>query len=367
MITDYASKLAQVITDYSVAINSGDYVVIRGNMASIPLIEALFEAVIKRGGHAYTHVNIPGLNELFFDNAGDEQLSYGNPMLEFVLEKADVMLDIEASTNSKSMTGVSAEKMVRFQQAMGPLQVKLIERISDGSLRWCLMPYPTSAAAQQTEMGIHAYTEFLYKACGLHHDNPVAYWEQVRDKQQRLADYLDTKSHANVKGPGIDLSFDFGGRKWISCHGNLNFPDGEIFSGPIEDSVNGTVAFNMRSILFGREVRGVKFRYENGVIVDASAEHGEEFLHSQLDLDDGARRMGEFAIGTNWGVDRVTGSTLLDEKIGGTIHMAIGASLPESGGVNQSKLHWDMVHDMKNGGKIFIDGALFYENGHFTV
>jgi aminopeptidase len=323
--------------------------------------------VVKLGGHPVTNVAIPGLNELFFENANDEQLQFVNPVLKLFLEEADVILDMEAPTNTRALTGVPPEKMALMQQAVGPLQLKLIERISDGSLRWCYMPYPTGAAAQQTEMGIHAYTEFLYKACGLHHDDPIAYWESVRDEQTRLADYLADKSHAVVKGPGIDLSFDFGGRAWISCHGNLNFPDGEIFTGPIEDSVNGTVDFNMRTIMFGNEVKGVKLRYENGVIVDASAESGEAFLMSQLDLDEGARRMGEFAIGTNWGVDRITGSTLLDEKIGGTIHMAIGASLPDSGGVNQSKVHWDMVHDMKAGGQIFIDGELFYENGHFKI
>ena len=367
MITDYATKLAKVITEYSVAIQPGDFVVIRGGTSAIPLVEALFEQVVKLGGNPVTNVAIPGLSELFFENANDEQLQFVNPLLKLFLEEADVILDMEAPTNTKALTGVAPEKMTLMQQAVGPLQMKLIERISDRSLRWCYMPYPTGAAAQQTEMGIHAYTEFLYKACGLHHDDPVAYWQSVSDEQSRLVDYLAGKSHAVVKGPGIDLSFDFGGRTWVNCAGNLNFPDGEIFTGPIEDSVNGTLDFNMRTIMLGREVKGVKFRYANGVIVDASAESGEDFLLSQLDLDEGARRLGEFAIGTNWGVDRVTGSTLLDEKIGGTIHMAIGASLPESGGVNQSKVHWDMVHDMKDGGQIWIDDVLFYENGHFKV
>jgi aminopeptidase len=251
--------------------------------------------------------------------------------------------------------------------AQAPTFKKMMERITDGSLRWCLMPWPTQALAQQTEMGILGYTEFLYRACGLHHDDPVAYWQTVRDKQEKLARYLSDKSHAEVKGPGIDLSFDFGGRTWVSCHGNMNFPDGEIFTGPIEDSVNGTVDFNMRSVMHGKEVVGVKFRYENGVIVDATASKGEDFLMSQLNMDEGARRMGEFAIGTNWGVDRVTGSTLLDEKIGGSIHMAIGKSLPESGGVNESRVHWDMVHNMKEGGTIMIDGKPFYDSGKFVV
>jgi aminopeptidase len=189
----------------------------------------------------------------------------------------------------------------------------------------------------------------------------------VRDKQTRIADYLKNKKHAEIKGPGIDMSFDFAERPWVSCHAELNFPDGEIFTSPIEDSVNGTVEFNMRTIYGGRELNGIQFTFKDGVVVEASAKKGEDFLMSQLDLDEGARRLGEFAIGTNYGVDRVTGSTLFDEKIGGSIHMAIGHSIPQSKGVNVSNVHWDMVHGMQDGGQIIVDGELIYENGEFII
>lgn len=367
MIEDFASKLARVMTDYSTAVQPGDVVVIMGGVHTEPLVEALFEAVMRRGGNPIVQTGFPGTQELFFRLASDDQLSFVNPITRWIIEKADVFLQIESPTNTRSLTNIPPVKMSKLQQAHAELVPIQLQRISDRSLRWCLMPWPSFAAAQQTEMGIHEYTEFLYRACGFTEPDPVAYWRGVKAEQERLVDYLSDKSHAEVKGPGIDLSFDFDGRAWISAHAEVNFPDGEIFTGPIEDSVNGTVAFNMRSVLYGREVQGVRFTYVDGVIVDATAEKGEEFLLNQLDLDVGARRMGEFAIGTNWNVDRVTGSTLLDEKIGGTIHMAVGASIPMTRGVNQSKLHWDMVHDMKNGGEITIDGKLFYQNGKFVV
>jgi aminopeptidase len=367
MYTDFAPKMAKVITEYSSPIQPGEYVIIMGNTESAPLIEELFEAVLRRGGYPHPVVGLPGLQELFMVQASDQQLQFVDPITTLIYEKADVILQIEAPVNTKAMSDIDPARPALAQQANAHLFRTFLQRIGDGSIRWTLMPWPTHAAAMQTEMGIHSYREFLYKACGFHHDDPIAYWQQMRDRQLRLTDYLADKSHAEVKGPGVDLSFDFGGRLWVSAHGNLNFPDGEFFTGPLEDSVNGTVAFNMSSFYQGREVRGVKFTYLNGVIVEASAEKGEDFLMSQLEMDEGARRLGEFAIGTNFGVTRVTGSTLLDEKIGGTIHMAIGNSIPQTKGVNQSRIHWDMVHDMKNGGEITIDGKLFYRSGEFMV
>lgn len=367
MSKDFAAKLAQVITDYSVAMKPGDFVVIQGGVIATPMIEALFEAAVKKGANVTTQVGLPNLNEIYFRYAEGEQLDFLSPIQKLIVEEADVYLQIESPVNTRALTGSDPAKMARMQMAYKDILPVHLKRISDRSLRWCLLPWPTAAAAQQTEMGTLDYTDFLYRACGLHHDDPVAYWQSVRDMQLRLVDFLADKSHAQVSGPGIDLSFDFKGRTWVSAHGELNFPDGEIFTGPIEDSVNGTVDFNMRTIYRGREVGGVRFIYKDGLIVEASAEKGEAFLLSQLDLDEGARRMGEFAIGTNWGVDRVTGSTLLDEKIGGTIHMAIGASLPPTGAVNKSNVHWDMVHDMKAGGEIYIDGKLFYQSGKFMI
>ena len=367
MLHDFAPKLANLITGYSTQVSPGDFVVIISNTEAAPLVEALYEAVVMRGANPSVQLVLPSLSELLYKLADGEQLDFLDPIMKLVIEKADVILQIESPSNMKSLASSDPAKMARRQQANRTLLETQIRRIGDKSLRWCLMPWPTPAAAQQSDMGFYAYREFLYRACALDTDNPIAYWESIRDQQQRLVSYLADKEQMVVTGPGIDLSFSIKGRTWVSCHGTLNFPDGEFFTGPVEDSVNGTVAFNMPSITYGREVNGVALTFRDGCVVDASAQKGEAFLLSQLDLDEGARRIGEFAIGNNWGIDRVTGSTLLDEKIGGTIHMALGASLPDTNAVNESKLHWDMVHDMKEGGEIHVDGQPFYRNGKFLV
>lgn len=367
MRPDFASKLAEVVTEYSTAVGQGDFVVIIGSSAAAPLIEALYAAVLRRGGNPHVEVGLPGLGELRLQLASDDQLDFMDPIRKLVIEEADVILQIDAPTNTKALASADPQKMARWQRAMAPLVPIQLRRMTDRSLRWCFMPWPTGAAAQQTEMGIHAYTDFLYEACALQEEDPIAHWQSVKERQSRLVDFLQERSRVEVRGPGIELSFEYEGRKWVSAHGEANFPDGEIFTGPLETSVNGSIAFNMPTVLYGRETSGVSLTFEDGVVVKASASKGDDFLQSQLTLDEGARRMGEFAIGTNWGVDRITGSTLLDEKIGGTVHMALGASIPETGGKNESTLHWDMVHDMKEGGEIYVDGELFYREGRFVL
>jgi aminopeptidase len=256
---------------------------------------------------------------------------------------------------------------VRFRRAHQPISNRYLERYAARELRWTVVGWPTQALAQMAEMGLLDYTDFVAKACGLDQPDPVAYWQAFREKQERLAEWLKGKSHAEVRGPGINMRFDFTHRPWVSCHGTQNFPDGEIFTSPIEDSVNGTVAFNFPGVYQGNEVQGVRLRFENGIAVEATADKNEEYLLSQLNVDEGARRLGEFAIGTNMGVQIMTRNILFDEKIGGSIHMALGRGYEESHGVNQSAIHWDMIHSMKDGGEIHIDGQLFYRAGEFVV
>ena len=367
MYEDYITKLATIMTDYSIPLQGGEFVVILGSTQTIPLVEALYEAALERGAYPAYFLGIPGLDELYLSRGNDEQLQFVNPAMKAVIENADVQYTIMAPSNTKGLTSVDPSRLALRQKSQAPLFETFMRRHGEGTMRWCGMPFPTEALAQEAEMGIHAYRQFVYEACGFHLEDPVAYWSEMRDTQTKLATFLADKSHAELKGPGIDLSFDFKDRVWVSCHGTVNFPDGEIFTGPIEDSVNGHVAFNLRTMYGGREVNGVKLMFKDGVVVEASADKNEDYLLSQLDMDEGARRLGEFAIGTNFNIQRVTGSTLFDEKIGGTIHMALGRSIPDSLGVNQSAIHWDMVHDMKDGGEIRIDGELIYQNGRFLL
>lgn len=367
MYDDFAPKMASVLTEYSVPVKPGDFVLITSNIAGEPLVTALYEAIIRRGGNPVVNVGFSHLSEIRLKLGTDEQLGFLDPSAMTQIENIDAYFSILSPINTRANSTADPAKLQKVQAAQRPLIEKYFERAGSGEINWVIAPWPTDAAAQQAEMGIHAYREFVYKACGLDQDDPVAYWQGFQEKQTKIVDWLTGKQHAHIKGPGIDLQFDFGDRTWISCHGTENFPDGEIFTSPVETSVNGTVDFSHSTYNGGREVNGVHFKFEDGCVVEASAKKGEEYLLMQLDMDEGARRLGEFAIGTNYGVTQVTGSTLFDEKIGGTIHMAIGEGFAEAGGSNKSAVHWDMVHGMQDGGEIVVDGELLYKNGEFVI
>lgn len=367
MYADMAQKMAMVMTEYSQPVNKGDVVVINGTSQSEPIVQALYEAVLKKGGHPHVHGGYGGLYERYMKYASTEQLEYLSPLDMAMVENVNIFYSVWATTNTKAFSRVDPERMAMEQKANKPMRDRWEERELAGDLRWCILPWPTEGMAQEAEMGLLDYTQFVYEACALDKDDPIAHWESVREKQLKLADYLTGKHSIMVEGPNIEMSLKITDRTWISAHGNRNFPDGEIYTGPVEDSVNGQVKFNLPTNYGGRELKGVCLEFKDGKVVSASAEKGEDFLLSQLDTDEGARFLGEFAIGTNWGIQEVTGSTLFDEKIGGTIHMALGLSLPKTGGTNKSVVHWDMVHDMKDGGRIVVDDELIYENGEFIV
>lgn len=367
MTYDLAPKLAQVVTGYCRPIQRGDYVVIRASTAAEEFITPLFEAVVQRGGNPHLLLSMPGLHELYVREASDEQFQFVDPATLTAFEKADVLLSVYAIENPKALSGIPAERIARAMHGQSQIRQVYINRVNDDSIRWNICAWPTESGAQQAGMGYHEYRAFVYRAAGLDQDDPVAYWTAFRDRQARLQQWLSDKNHVEVRGPGIDLSFDFNRRHWRSSYGERNFPDGEIFTAPVEDSVNGHVAFSFPTYYGGREVSGVQFTFKDGLIVQASAERGEDHLLAQMDTDAGAKQLSEFAIGTNWGVDRVTGDTLFDEKMGGTVHMALGNGYKQTGSQNESAIHWDMVHDMREGGEIWVDGTLFYRAGEFMV
>ncbi len=366
MYDDLAPRMATILTEFSLPIQPGDFVGISASTEAEPLIRALYDAVLRRGGHPFVFVSLPGLRESFFELATDEQLDFMNPVLLEYIKQVDVLYQIIAPSNTKALSGVDPARLARHQQANRAINETYFKRIGEQDLRWNITAWPTQASAQEAEMSLLAYTEFMYRACRLDQDDPVAVWQTLKKRQDKLVAWLRGKHEATVTGPGIDLTFSFAGRPWVSDWGDNNFPAGEIFTSPVEESVNGHVAFNFPTVYGGREVSGVELTFTDGVVTDARAAKGTDYLLSQLNLDEGARRLGEFAIGTNYGIQRFTGETLFDEKIGGTVHMALGRGFEEANGVNESQIHWDMVHDMKNGGQIHIDGELFYANGQFV-
>ncbi|NDJ79169.1 MAG: aminopeptidase, partial [Chloroflexi bacterium] len=322
MFDDFAPKLAKVLTEYSQPVNPGDTVTIYGAADAMPLVEALYEAVLRRGGHPTVELRYSQLQEMFYRHANDDQLAYLPPQAMTWIEQTDIMYNLKAERNPLSLTNVPTEKRAKAREALRPFTEAYFRRFGDGSLRWTIAAWPTEGLAQLAEMGLLDYTEFIYKACALDQDDPVQHWLAFKARQDKLVQWMNGKKHCEVRGPGIEIDFDFTDRLWVNAHGDLNMPDGEIYTGPVEESVNGHVEFSYPTVYLNRQVSGVKLTFKDGVVVEASAEKGEDYLLAQLDLDAGARRLGEFAIGTNTGIQQVTGDTLFDEKIGGTIHMA---------------------------------------------
>jgi aminopeptidase len=360
-------KLADVLTNYSVAVKPGESVLIRGETVAEPLLKAVYAQVLKAGGNPLIVPTIPGINEMFYRLASDEQLQHVPEPIKLAMETYDCMISIKASSNTKAMSNVVPAKMAMTSRAQKDILMAVFRRIAGGDCRWVGTLFPTNAYAQDAEMGLIEYEDFVYGACLPDMGDPVGYWREFSKWQQKIVDWLKGKKHVHVTGQDTDLRMSIVDRVFINCDAKENMPDGEIFTGPVEDSVEGHVAFSYPAVYRSREVAGVRLWFEKGKVVKATAEKNEEFLLSMLDTDEGARYVGEFAIGTNKGITRFTKEILFDEKIQGTFHMAVGAGLPESGSTNESAIHWDMVCDLRQGGEIYVDDDLFYRDGDFVT
>lgn len=360
-------KLARVLVNYSMAVRKGDWVSIEGSDLSAPLIRAAYAEVLRAGAHPVAQVVVDGLEEIYYKLATDEQLRFISPTRVMEVEKLDAYLTIGGRANTKSLTNVDPKRIAARRSAVRDVTRRFLERMSTRELRWVGTQFPTQAAAQDAEMSLEEYADFVFSACFADRDDPVAEWKRVSADQERIVKALDACRTFRVAGEGTDLRFRAEGRKWVNCDGQANMPDGEVFTGPIEDSVEGRIRYTFPAVYGGREVEGVELTFREGKVVEARAGRGQEYLHAMIDMDEGARRVGEFAIGTNHGIRRFTRNILFDEKIGGTCHMALGASIPESRGKNVSALHWDMVCDLRKGGEIWADDKLIYREGKFVI
>jgi len=359
--------LAEVLVNYSVGVKKDQLVKISGGTPSIPLILELYAQVLAAGGHPFVRVNPEELTELLIKIGSESQIKYLNPITLMEYEKADATIGCWSEENTRALTNADSKKLSMSEAARKPLMNIFMKRAAEGSLKWVGTQYPTLASAQDAEMSLLEYEDFVFAAGLLHHPDPVAAWKRVSEKQQRLTDYLNgKKDYRVVAANGTDVRMSVAGRKWINCDGHENFPDGEVFTGPVLDSANGQINFSFPAVHHGRECDGVKLTFRNGKVVDASASKGEKFLFDMLDMDGGSRFLGECAIGTNYDIKRYTRNTLFDEKIGGTVHFAVGAGYPETGNTNESGLHWDMVCDLRGGGFIEIDGVKINVDGKFT-
>ena len=362
-------KFAQILVDHSTQVQKGDRVAITTSTAAVPLVQALYGLVLQRGGHPHILLDIPGQDELYFNHAGDDQLDFVPLFHKMAFEEFDVLIKIRADENTRALAAVDPDRQARRQKAIFSLIQAQLVRGADRSLRWVSTLYPTNAYAMEAGMGFGEYQDFVYRA--LHADDstpdPVAHWQGIKSKQQRIIDQIQGHDRVELRGPHVDLSLSIKGRTFKNACGENNMPDGEIYTGPVEASANGWVRYTYPAMYQGRIVDGIELKFESGKVVQASAAENETFLLKMLDTDPGARYIGEFAIGTNFEIDRFTKSILFDEKIGGTFHMALGAGYPETGSQNKSDIHWDMICDLRQDAEILVDGEVVYRDGQFVI
>ena len=366
-------RMAEIITGYSSTVKRGDLVGIRGSTAAAPLIRAVYAECVRRRAFPYTDVSLPGMEEIFYQYANREQLSHLSPLRRFEVENVDVVIGILSETNTRRLSGADPKKQALTSKARRPVMETFMKRAAQyektgkKGLRWTLTLFPTEAYAQDAEMGIREYENFVFGACFADEAGGIRRWRALDRRQERVIRYLKGRKVVEIGAPGTDLRVGIAGRPFMNCSGHNNFPDGEVFTGPQENRIDGKIRYSFPACIAGREVDGVELEFEKGEVVKAQAEKNEAFLKSMIGMDEGAKRVGEFAFGLNAGIQRFTKNTLFDEKIGGTLHLALGKGYPQSGSRNDSALHWDMVCDLRDEGEVYVDGKLFSKNGELKI
>ena len=358
-------KLAAVMATYSLELKKGDWVKIIGDPTAMPLVKAFYRKAIEAGAHPSYHAVVDDLQEIFLKYGSDDQLQYIPETVKLETEKLDAVFGIMGQSNTKFLTNVDPARQALAQSAQKDIMKRFLERSAKRELKWVGTVFPMHSAAQDAEMSLMEYEDFVYEAGHLDDDNPVVFWEELSSRQEKICRFLDALKEIRVKAKETDLTLKVEGRKWINCDGKKNFPDGEIFTSPVEASVEGKILFSFPACFGGREVENVRLEFKEGKVVRSEAMKNQSFLEEMIGMDKGASFVGEFAIGTNDNITKFTKTMLFDEKIGGTIHLALGASFPETGGRNESALHWDMVCDMREGGELYGDGELIYKEGKF--
>jgi aminopeptidase len=360
MREERADRLARVLVDYSIEAGEGDQVLVSGEVGAEPLIRALYARLLQAGAIPITQVGLPGMQELFFKHAQSIHYEEIPPVTRVIYEGTEAQINIHSPSNTRSLANVDPTKQQALQKRNKPLSDMLLEKD-----RWVVTLFPTQALAQEAGMGLSEYEDFVLEAMGLNEEDPVRYWSEKSAEQDRLKERLEEAREIRIVGPETNLTLSVEGRTFVNSAGRRNMPCGEVFTGPIEDSANGTVFFGVPAAIAGREVSGARLRFEEGRVVEASAERGEDFLMSLLEADPGARYLGELGIGTNYSIRQASANVLFNEKLGGTVHLAIGRSYAETGGKNESSVHTDLVCDLRDGGELYADGELIQQNGRF--
>ncbi len=361
------NRWASTLTGYCTNVQPGDVVAITGSSVAEPLLRAVYRETLKRGGHPILLIGLPGACGDLLHLGDDAQIAYLSPIDRFPFEDADVRIMISSDANTRSLSAVDPAKQTARNRARTPLRQAGMQRAAAGLQRWSLTLFPTDGYAMDAEMDSDAFAEFVFEACRLNVPDPAAAWQEQSRMQAAMIEHLRGHDEVRITAPDTDLTLSIAGRTWINSDGKRNFPSGEIFTGPVENSVNGHIRFSFPVVTQGRAISDIRLRFEDGAVVDASAASGEEFLIRTLDTDAGSRHLGEFAFGTNFGIQRFIKNILFDEKIGGTVHMAIGAGYPETGSTNDSSVHWDLICDLREEGVVTIDGTPFLHKGRYLL
>jgi aminopeptidase len=363
-------RWAKTLVNYCLEVKPGETVQVSASPVAEPLIAEVYREVLRAGGHPISNIRPSILSEVVLREGNDQQLQWINPADLLLVQQVDCFLHIASETNTRQQTGIGPDRLAMAQRAQRELFHARQNRPEGHEARWCLTLFPTEAYAQDADMSLTDFEEFVYEACFLNSDDPAARWKELGARQQFYVDWLRDKQQVHIVGPDTDLRLSIAGRIFRNSDGKRNFPSGEFFTGPIEDSANGHIRYAIPSNVNGRSVQDIRLRFEAGRVVEATAAQGQAFLDQMLELDSGARYLGEFAIGNNFGIQRPTRNILFDEKIGGTVHLALGNSYPETGGKNVSALHWDMICDLRaaaGGGEVYVDNTLVLKDGTLVL
>ena len=360
------ARLGELIVSYSLELERGQILRVDVPPVAAPLAVELYRAALRAGGHPYANVELEQLPEILVKKGNDGQLEFLSPIAAAEIEFVDAIVTVWAESNTRALSRVPPERHQRLIASNRRLAKRRWERIAAGELRWCGVVFPTAAHAQDAEMSLDEYEEFVFRACHVEGtEDPVTHWSGVSDELHRRADVLGEAREIRIVGPDTDLRLGVEGRKWQAADGRYNMPDGEVYTSPLEGATDGEIRFTFPALFRGREVEDIRLRFEGGKVVAAEAARGLEFLEALLEVDEGASRLGEVAFGLNYEIDRFTNNTLFDEKIGGTMHVALGSAFEELGGRNTSALHWDLVCDLRADGEVYADGELVWRAGRF--
>jgi aminopeptidase len=360
-------KLAQILVNYSLGVKPDEWILVKGHWIAEPLIAEVVKEIVRAGAHPTVELDSERVEEAILGNANEEQLKWVSPLYVQAIENAQGLIYILANQNTRHLSSIPPEKQRIQAVAMHEKSLKGFARQQTGEFRFSGTQYPCQAFAQEASMSLTEFEDFAYSAAYANRDDPIGEWSKLHDRQQHLVDWLAGKKEVVIHSPDADVRFSIEGRTFINSDGKYNMPSGEIYTGPVEDSVEGTVLFSFPGITNGKEVEGIRLEFRKGKVVKATALKNEPFLLEMLEVDEGARYLGEFGIGTNYGITRFTKSMLYDEKMGGTIHLALGGGYPESGSKNESSIHWDLLCDMRQDSEIRVDGELFYKDGKILI